>query len=403
MSYSEVQTLTEKLISIPSVTPNDLGCQQLIADYLEALGFKITHLPCSEVSNLWAVYSRNQNNNTSEDTNYPVLVFAGHTDVVPSGPLEKWQSDPFKPTIKNDLLYGRGAADMKGSLAAMLVATKNFLQNNKDFNGSIGFLITSDEEGPAIHGTKHVVSELLKKKQKIDYCIIGEPSSSEYCGDIIKNGRRGSLSGNLTIYGTQGHAAYPHKANNAVHISLKFLQELIAITWDQGNADFPPTTLQIINAEAGTGVSNIIPGAFNIEFNFRYSTCHNYDSLISKVENLLAEYQLKYDLDWKRYAEPFLTQQGGFTHMIQSAVKSVTGKQCNLATTGGTSDGRFILPAFQCELIELGPLNHSIHHINEHVSISDLITLTKIYEKSLKLLFTENYIGTYQCNTAAAS
>lgn len=389
MSYSEVQTLTEQLITKESVTPHDKGCQQLMADYLSKLGFEITNLQSNEVSNFWAVYNhdKNKDNNTPE-----TLVFAGHTDVVPTGPLNKWDTPPFTPTVKNDILYGRGAADMKGSLAAMLVAIKNFIKdvkqspnNFKNFN--LAFMITSDEEGPAIHGTRHIVKVLKKQNQKIDYCIIGEPSSREYLGDIIKNGRRGSLSGHLTIYGLQGHAAYPHKAKNAIHIVLEFLQELRDTTWDQGNQDFPATSFQIININGGTGVSNVIPGAIDIEFNLRYSTCNSFESLTNKIENILVKHDLQYDVDWKDYARPFLTERGDFTKLCQQSVTKITNKPCELATDGGTSDGRFIFPAFNCQLIELGPLNHCIHQVNEHVSLADLENLAKIYQEITTSLF----------------
>lgn len=378
MSSSEVQTLTEQLVSRPSVTPDDSDCQLLIANYLEKLGFTIEQLPSSEVSNLWAVKYFN-------DQPAPCLVFAGHTDVVPTGPLEQWDTEPFTPTVKDNILYGRGAADMKGSIAAMLVATKNFILNNDAANikGSIGFLITSDEEGPAIHGTKHVVDILKNRNQNIDYCIVGEPSSREYLGDIIKNGRRGSLTGHLKIYGTQGHAAYPHKAKNAVHISLDFLKELTETTWDNGNSDFPPTSFQLINLQAGTGATNVIPGVLDIEFNFRYASCSNSESLSHAVENLLNKYNLTYKLNWQYYAQPFLTHKGKFTDIVRQAVTKVTSKSCSLATDGGTSDGRFIFPAFNCDLIELGPRNHCIHQINEHVDIEELINLSKIYEEIL--------------------
>lgn len=397
MSYSEVLKLAEQLIAKPSITPHDHGCQDLIADYLNNLGFEIQHMPANEVKNLWAIKNHHESH-----TDSPCIVFAGHTDVVPTGPIEHWQTKPFTPVIKDNILYGRGAADMKGSLAAMLVSVKNFLNKNTSFKGSIGFLITSDEEGPALHGTKHVVEQLLKNSQKIDYCVVGEPSSTSHIGDVIKNGRRGSLTGHLTVYGKQGHAAYPHKAQNAVHLCLDFLKEFTTTKWDDGNEDFPPTTMQIIDVKAGSGASNIIPGAIEIEFNFRYSTNHNFESLTETVEKVLNQHNLKYDIDWCHYASPFLTKRGAFTKMVQQAVTSITNKSCQLATTGGTSDGRFIFPAFNCDLIELGPLNHCIHHVNEHVNVNDLNILSQIYENILTKLFIENYIGNYQCSTQAA-
>lgn len=384
MICSEVQTLAERLIAQHSVTPNDGDCQKIISEYLQPLGFQVEHLAASEVSNIWAKFS------SSDSYNYPCLVFAGHTDVVPTGPLDKWTYDPFTPIVKDNILYGRGAADMKGSLAAMLVAVKNFITKNKDnksnIKGNIGFLITSDEEGPAIHGTRHVVDILKKRGEQINYCIVGEPSSREYLGDVIKNGRRGSLSGHLSIYGTQGHAAYPHKANNAVHLSLECLQELVHTTWDNGNDDFPPTSFQLINLHAGTGATNVIPGLIDIEFNFRYASCSSYESLIEHLESVLDKYELDYEIDWQYYAEPFLTQACKFTKLVQTAVTKTTGKPCQLATDGGTSDGRFIFPAFNCSLVELGPRNHCIHQINEHVDIAELEQLVCIYEEILEQL-----------------
>lgn len=390
MNCSEVQTLTEQLIAKPSVTPNDHGCQQLMISYLESLGFSTENLSANEVSNFWATYDFV--NKTSDSLETKTFVFAGHTDVVPTGPITKWKYNPFTPTIYNNNLYGRGAADMKASLAAMLVATKQFIHKVKKSptnykNFSLGFMITSDEEGQAIHGTRHIVKVLSDKKQKIDYCIVGEPSSREYLGDIIKNGRRGSVSGHLTIYGIQGHAAYPQKAKNAIHISIDFLNELIKTKWDSGNDDFPPTTLQLISVNAGTGASNVIPGAFDIEFNLRYASCNSFDSLTTKIERMLSQYELQYDIDWKDYARPFLTLQGELTSITQKAVTKITNKPCELATDGGTSDGRFIFPAFNCQLVELGPRNYCIHQIDEHVSLEDLNELAKIYEEILNSLF----------------
>ncbi len=374
MSSSEVLAIAKELISKPSVTPHDFGCQVFIADYLTNLGFSVEHLPNGEVSNLWAVYTNSG----------PLVVLAGHTDVVPPGPLEQWDSPPFEPTVKNNTLYGRGAADMKSSVAAMMVAAKNFIVNNKNnLHCSLGFLITSDEEGPAIHGTRYVVDILKQRGINIDYCIIGEASSEEALGDIIKNGRRGSLTGELMIYGTQGHVAYPTRANNAVHTSLNFLQELVNHTWDNGNEYFPPTSLQIVNIEAGTGATNVIPGTLSVHFNLRYASCSSFSSLIETIESMLNKHKLNYKINWQYYAEPFLTKKGTLTSIVQAAVKKITNNDCRLATHGGTSDGRFISPAFNCELIELGPLNDCIHKINEHVSVNDLEQLVKIYEEIL--------------------
>lgn len=377
MICSEVVTLTSQLISKKSITPNDDGCQELISHYLKDLNFDCEFINESNVSNLWAI---NKLNNQG-----PVFVFAGHTDVVPTGPIGQWQSPPFEPTIKHNLLYGRGAADMKGSIAAMLIATKNFLASNelKKIHGSIAFLITSDEEGPAIHGTKHVVDILKTRGQQIDYCIVGEPSSRELLGDVIKNGRRGSLTANLVIHGCQGHVAYPNKATNAIHISLAFLQELTHTVWDDGNNDFPPTSMQIVNMHSGTGAANVIPGSLNVQFNFRYASCSSHEILTSKTEALLNKFGLTYEIVWQHSAQPFLTKRGNFTKIAQQAVKKITNNDTILATDGGTSDGRFISPAFSCELLELGPKNHCIHKIDEHVDIDDLNNLAKVYEEIL--------------------
>lgn len=378
-SSSEVLDFTQQLISKPSITPDDYDCQLLISEYLEPLGFEIENMPAGNVKNLWAVYNSNNSRQNS-----PCLVFAGHTDVVPTGPINQWNTPPFTPTVIDNVLYGRGAADMKGSIAAMCVAIKNFIEKNEDkIKGSIGLIITSDEEGPAITGTKHVVNILNKRGQNIDYCIVGEPSSREQFGDIIKNGRRGSLSGHLTILGEQGHAAYPLKAKNAIHISLKCLQELTDTVWDNGNQDFPPTTFQLINMQAGTGASNVIPGNLNIEFNLRYASSSSFESISSKIDDIIKKHGLKYEIDWKHYAQPFLTPVGEFTSLVQKAVSEVTKYPCNLATDGGSSDGRFIFPVFNCQLIELGPRNHCIHQINEHVSLDDLNQLCQAYENIL--------------------
>lgn len=385
----EVISLTKKLIKLPSITPNDHGCLDLIVDYIQPLGFKTKFYNKSEVKNLWAVFDNTNNTdiNNIKQKNIPLIAFAGHTDVVPTGPLDKWDHPPFEPVIKDNLLYGRGAADMKGSLAAMLIGIKNYINNNKNTPSKIALLLTSDEEGPAIHGTRYVVEQLLKHQQKIDYCIVGEPSSREYLGDVIKNGRRGSLTASLTLYGTQGHVAYPHKANNAIHMSLSFLQELTNTTWDNGNQDFPATSMQIVDIEAGTGASNIIPGTLKLNFNFRYSTESNYDILTTKVENILNKHKLEYKLSWQHYAKPFLTEKCAFTKLVTESVEKITNKPCQLATDGGTSDGRFIYPAFKTPLIELGPKNHCIHKTNEHVDIDDLDNLAKIYEEILNSLF----------------
>ncbi len=375
MNSSEVLTIAKNLIARASVTPDDNGCQKFIAEQLSELNFDIEYLNSkgSLVSNLWALKKHH-------DDSRPVLIFAGHTDVVPTGPLEQWDTNPFEPIIKDNILYGRGAADMKGSVAAMVVAVKNFITKNPSPNISIGLLLTSDEEGPAIYGTAHAVKILKERNQTIDYCIVGEPSSEISLGDTAKNGRRGSLTGNLTIYGTQGHVAYPTRANNAIHISLSFLQEITSIKWDNGNSNFPPTSFQIVNISAGTGATNVIPGQITLEFNLRYASCYSYESLTTQIEQLLNKYQLTYKLNWTHYAQPFITLSGKLTHIIQNAVQEVTNQQCRLATTGGTSDGRFIAPTFGCELVEIGPINNCIHKVNEFIDIKDLEDLVKIYE-----------------------
>ncbi|MBP9722967.1 MAG: succinyl-diaminopimelate desuccinylase [Gammaproteobacteria bacterium] len=378
---TEVLTIAKNLIARPSITPDDQGCQKYITEYLNNLDFISENLPSDQISNLWSVY----NSDKSEPKSRPIIAFAGHTDVVPTGPLDQWDSPPFEPTVKNNNLYGRGAADMKGSIAAMLVGTKNFITKTpKDkIKLSIGFIITSDEEGPAIHGTKHVVNILQKRGQKIDYCIVGEPSSDLKLGDTAKNGRRGSMTATLIIYGTQGHVAYPERANNAIHTSLNFLQDLATTQWDTGNNYFPPTSLQITNIHSGTGATNVIPGVITLDFNLRYASCSSFESISLQIENLLIKHNLHYKINWTHYAEPFLTHSGELTTTVQDAVAHVTGNHCTMATTGGTSDGRFIFPAFNCQLIELGPINHSIHKINEFINIDDLENLVKIYEDIL--------------------
>lgn len=368
--------LTKQLIACRSVTPDDAGCQSLIAEHLAKLGFNIERLTYGDVSNLWA-----RRGNAA-----PVLVFAGHTDVVPSGPLEQWHSDPFLPEERNGKLYGRGAADMKGSLAAMVTAVSGFLDIHPNHKGSIGFLITSDEEGPAINGTAKVLEHLKNRGESIDWCIVGEPSSQQRVGDVIKNGRRGSLSGTLTVHGRQGHVAYPHLADNPVHRVSAALAELCATTWDAGNAFFPPTTFQISNIHAGTGATNVIPGEAQILFNFRYSTETDDQQLRSRVEALLDRHGLDYSLEWNLSGKPFLTERGELISATEQAIKDITGYETELSTAGGTSDGRFIAP-FGAQVVELGPVNASIHQIDEHVDIADLEALSKIYERILvKLL-----------------
>ena len=368
--------LTKELISRDSVTPEDKGCQKLLAERLAAIGFEIEHLRFGDTDNLWA---RRGNSGS-------LFAFAGHTDVVPSGPVEKWQSDPFKPEIRDGMLYGRGTADMKGSIAAMVTACERFVAEHPNHEGSIAFLITSDEEGPATDGTVKVVETLEARNEKIDWCLVGEPSSTNKVGDIVKNGRRGSLNGRLTIKGKQGHIAYPHLANNPIHLAVPALTELCSIEWDQGNEDFPPTSFQISNLNAGTGVTNVIPGTTDVIFNFRYSTEVTHEELQSGVENVLQKYNLDYELKWELSGKPFRTASGELVDAIKNAIHSQTGYETELSTSGGTSDGRFIAPT-GAQVVELGPLNDTIHQIDECVSVDDVEKLSYIYETVLQNLF----------------
>jgi len=363
------------LISRPSVTPDDQGCQSLMSERLEKLGFNIEHLRFEDVDNFWA-----RRNSTG-----PLLVFAGHTDVVPTGPVEKWGVHPFKPEIKDGILYGRGAADMKGSLAAMITACESFIDQHPDHKGSIGFLITSDEEGPSVNGTVKVIEHLEARHEKIDMCLVGEPSSTQKLGDVVKNGRRGSLSGNLTILGKQGHVAYPHLAENPIHSVAPALAELAAEEWDQGNEFFPPTTFQISNINSGTGVNNVIPGECDIMFNLRFSTEVTDQQLKQRVEAILEKHQLKYELEWVLSGQPFLTPKGELVEATCKAIKDVCGYDTELSTAGGTSDGRFIAPTGS-QVLELGPLNATIHQLNEHVKADDLSTLSRIYHRMMEHL-----------------
>jgi len=363
------------LISRPSVTPDDQGCQQLMIERLEKLGFAVEKLRYDEVDNFWA-----RRNNQG-----PLLVFAGHTDVVPTGPLEKWQTHPFKPEIKDGILYGRGAADMKGSLAAMITACESFIGEHPQHAGSIGFLITSDEEGPSINGTVKVIKHLQARNEKIDMCLVGEPSSTSKLGDVVKNGRRGSLSGNLTVLGKQGHVAYPHLAQNPIHLAAPALAELAAEVWDQGNEFFPPTTFQVSNIHAGTGANNVIPGECDIMFNLRFSTEVTDAQLKQRVESILEKHGLNYQLEWVLSGQPFLTPRGELVAATCKAIRDVCGYDTELSTAGGTSDGRFIAPG-GAQVLELGPLNATIHQLNEHVRADDLITLSKIYHRMMEHL-----------------
>ncbi|GMQ87263.1 MAG: succinyl-diaminopimelate desuccinylase [Gammaproteobacteria bacterium] len=374
---SDTLDLAMDLVGRASVTPEDAGCQRLMRERLEAIGFRCDDLPFGEVSNFWARHG---------DT-APLLVFAGHTDVVPSGPLEQWQSDPFRPEIRDGMLYGRGAADMKGSLAAMVTACKAFIAEHPDHDGSIGFLITSDEEGPSINGTVKVVERLVKRGEKIDLCLVGEPSSSRQLGDVIKNGRRGSLNGRLSVRGKQGHVAYPQLASNPIHLAAPALTELAALEWDQGNAHFPPTSFQFSNIRAGTGTENIIPGELEVMFNLRYSTELNEQMIRERVHAVLDSHALDYTLDWRLSGEPFLTPAGELVDAARAAIREVNGIDTELSTSGGTSDGRFIAPS-GAQVLELGPVNATIHQIDECVAVEALDSLAEIYQRILEKLLT---------------
>ena len=363
------------LISRPSITPHDEGCQALLVEQLAPLNFKAEPMRFGDVDNLWL----------RRGTQSPVFCFAGHTDVVPTGPLEAWESHPFKPEIRDGLLYGRGAADMKGSIAAFTVACQNFVREYPDHQGSIAFLITSDEEGPSINGTVKVVEVLEQRQEKIDWCLVGEPSSSCCVGDVVKNGRRGSLNGVLTVIGQQGHVAYPQLAINPIHQVAPALAELVSIEWDRGNEFFPSTSFQISNIKGGTGANNVIPGTVTIEFNFRFSTEQTEQGLRQKVETLLNQYGFTYDLIWTLSGNPFLTPHGELVSAGIKAIEAVNGLQTELSTSGGTSDGRFIAPT-GAQVMELGPVNKTIHKVNECVAIADLEALTVIYQRILERL-----------------
>lgn len=371
---SETIQLAQKLIQTESVTPNDNGCQSLIADYLKPLGFEIESMPFGEVENLWA----------RAGTDGPVIVFAGHTDVVPTGPEERWTHPPFSAHIDADgMMYGRGTADMKSSIACFMVATKQFITQYPDFKGSIAFLITSDEEGPAVNGTVKVIEALEARNEKFEYCLVGEPSSSNTLGDSIKNGRRGSLSGHLTVKGIQGHIAYPQLAENPIHTLSPALNDMVNKVWDQGNDYFPPTSFQVSNVHAGTGATNVIPGDCVVDFNFRFSTEQTPESLKAGIHHILDTYQLNYNLDWNLSGLPFITPADGeLIQAVSKAIEQEMGAAPELSTGGGTSDGRFIAQT-GAQVIELGPLNDTIHKIDERVSVSDLEKLTQIYLNTL--------------------
>ena len=365
------------LIARPSLTPEDAGCLDLIASWLKPLGFRVERMDAGGVSNLWA----------RRGTTGRLICFAGHTDVVPSGPPEHWTSPPFEPTVRDGRLYGRGAADMKSSIAACVVAMERLLRKHPDTNDSLALLLTSDEEGDAIDGTVRVVEALQARKEAIDFCIIGEPTCVEHLGDTIKNGRRGSLSASLVVKGVQGHVAYPHRVKNPVHLAAPALAELATTTWDAGNEDFPPTSFQISNAHAGTGAGNVVPGRFEIMFNFRFSTASSVDGLQSRVHALLDRHGLEYEIRWTLGAKPFLTQRGDLCAALTDAIATEVGVATELSTTGGTSDGRFIVDICP-QLVEFGPINASIHQVDENIAVADLEPLARIYEHTFERLIT---------------
>jgi len=383
-TLTTTQLLAQGLIAHPSVTPQDGGIQALIASRLRQLDFSCETILSGpddfRVTNLWAIRRGSGANDA------PCLVFAGHTDVVPPGPLDKWTSDPFVPQIREGHLFGRGAADMKSSLAAFVVATEEFVAKFPEHFGSIAFLLTSDEEGPKnTDGTVVVVNKLQERQVRLDYCIVGEPTSSNKFGDIIKNGRRGSLSAKLTIKGIQGHVAYPHLAENPIHLAAPLLSELAAIEWDQGNEYFPPTTWQTSNFHSGTGALNVIPGEAIIDFNFRFATSSTAKGLMTQVEGILKKHQLNYDISWNQAGEPFLTPQGTLCQALSQAIVDEVGVEPQLSTTGGTSDGRFIAKICP-QVVEFGPINASIHKVNENVNLADIESLKNIYLRTLEKL-----------------
>jgi succinyl-diaminopimelate desuccinylase len=372
---NEILSLTQALISAESVTPDDAGCQALLGKELESLGFKVEEMPFGDVSNLWACHGDGA----------PYFVFAGHTDVVPPGPISDWSTPPFTPTLIGDLIYGRGAADMKGSLAAMINACKNFLSESSEHNGTLAFLITSDEEGDAINGTRKVLETLKSRSIDIDWCVIGEPSSRETLGDVVKTGRRGSLHAEMKIIGIQGHVAYPNDADNPIHRAMPALDALVNEAWDKGNEFFPPTTMQISNIHGGTGATNVIPGAVDLLLNFRFSTESTENSLKQRTEEILNQHNINYQIKWTLSGNPFLTTGGELIPAVQRAILDSLSIETELSTSGGTSDGRFIEPS-GAQVVELGPRNATIHKVNECVSVSDLKKLSIVYCKIMQQL-----------------
>jgi succinyl-diaminopimelate desuccinylase len=370
--------LTQDLIRRPSVSPEDQGCLQLIGQRLEALGFRLERMPFGPVENLWALHG----------TERPVLCFAGHTDVVPTGPREEWATDPFEPVVKDGILYGRGAADMKSGLAAMITATERFIARHPNHKGTLAFLLTSDEEGPSVDGTRRVVEVLEARNEKIDYCVVGEPSSTSELGDVIKIGRRGSLSGKLTVHGVQGHVAYPHLADNPVHAVAPALAELASRTWDKGNEFFQPTSFQISNISAGTGAPNVIPGELKARFNIRFSTEQTVEKLQSTITEILNRHKVNYTLEWFVSGLPFFTPPGVLSQAVVQAIQEQVNRTPELSTTGGTSDGRFIAPT-GAQVVELGVINATIHKVNENVRVDDVVKLSRMYERVMELILTQ--------------
>lgn len=376
---TNVLDLVKRLIACRSVTPDDAGCMDILAAALEPLGFSREIISANGVTNMWA----------RRGSRAPLVCFAGHTDVVPTGPLDRWRTDPFTPTIEDGVLYGRGAADMKSSLAAFVAAIAEFVKRHPDHAGSIALLLTSDEEGPAVDGTVRVVEALAQRGEKIDYCIVGEPTSVARLGDMIKNGRRGSLSGELTVKGVQGHVAYPHLAKNPVHEVVAALAEMARTEWDRGNEYFPPTTWQISNFHAGTGATNVIPGEAKISFNFRFSTASTVESLQTRVVNILDRHGVDYELEWIYGGRPFVTREGDLVDAVRRAIRQVAGIETELSTSGGTSDGRFIADVCP-EVVEFGPTNATIHKVNECIRLEELEMLPRIYEQILVNLLARN-------------
>lgn len=369
--------LAQELIRRPSVSPEDHGCLQLIGQRLEALGFRVERMPFGPVENIWARHGAAR----------PVLCFAGHTDVVPTGPREEWQTDPFDPVVRDGILYGRGAADMKSGLAAMVTASERFIAAHPDHGGTLAFLLTSDEEGPSVDGTRRVMETLEARGEKIDWCVVGEPSSTDALGDTVKIGRRGSLSGKLTVHGIQGHVAYPHLADNPVHALAPALAELAARVWDKGNEYFPPTSFQVSNINAGTGAPNVTPGELKARFNVRFSTEQTVETLQQTITEILNRHKVNYTLDWFVSGLPFFTSPGKLSAAIERVVTTSTGRKPELSTTGGTSDGRFIAPT-GAQVVELGVINATIHKVNENVRVADMGALSKMYEKVMEELLS---------------